>query len=86
MTTDEVLRIINNSYIMSIQEFINKSKKLFPEINEITVVQKQDMGLSGILAWAEFNYGRDRIIIKGFLYPTKNWNEDTHGYVIAKKI
>lgn len=86
MTTDEALRIINNSDFKYITEFINKAQKMFPNIEQISIVQKQDMGVSGILAWAEFNFNKDRILIKGFLYPNRLWSEETHGYIIAKKI
>ena len=81
-----MLRIVNNSTIRSITEFINKSHKLFPDIDEISIVKKQDMGVSGILACAEFNFGKDRIIVKGWLYTNELWSEETHGYIVAKKI
>lgn len=85
-TTEDILRAINNSTIKTITEFINKAQKIFPDISQISIVKKQDMGISGILAWAEFNFNSDRIIVKGFLFPNKLWSEETHGYIIAKKI
>ena len=86
MSTDEMLNVVNNSTICSITEFINKAPKMFPDIKEISIVQKQDMGVSGSLAWAEFNFGQDHIIVKGWLHANKLWSPDTHGYVLAKKI
>lgn len=86
MTTEEILRVINNSYIKTITELINRSEKIFPDISPITIIDKQDMGLSGTLATARFNNGTDEIYVRGFLYLTELWSEDTCGYIVAKKL
>ena len=86
MTTEEILRVINNSSIRTLTEFIDTAQKMFPEITNISIINKQDMGLSGILATARFNLGMDDIVVKGFLYQNDKWTPETHGYVIAKRI
>ena len=86
MTTEEIVRVINNSYIRSLSEFIGKSQQLFPEISNVVILDKVDLGLNGILSTGRFYNGTDEIIVKGFLYLTDNWTPDTHGYVIAKNI
>lgn len=86
MTTEEIIRIINNSYIMTISEFINRSSKLFTDITTPTIIHKQDMGISGSLVSARFYHGKDEILVKGFHYLPNNWSEETHGYIIAKQI
>lgn len=86
MSTEEVIRIINNSTIKTLSEFMEKAPKLFPDVDNFSIIHKQDMGLSGIIGTARFNVGMDDVIVKGFLYPTNNWTPETHGYVIAKKI
>ena len=86
MTTEEIVRIINGTSLKTLTDFVEYSKKVFPDIDNYTIIHKQDMGLAGILATARFNHGKDEIIVKGFLYPNDNWTEETHGYIIAKKI
>ena len=86
MTTDEIIRVINNSDICSLDYFLKKYQQMFPEIYNVCVIDKKDMGVSGILAAARYNVEKDEVIIKGFLYTPKNWSPCTHGYVIAKKI
>lgn len=86
MTTEEIIRVINNSDIKSVTDFINRAPRVFPEISNIVILDRVDLGLNGILTTAKFNNGDDEVIIKGFLYMKENWSPDTHGYVIAKKI
>lgn len=86
MTTDELIRVINNSDIRSISTFINKLQKICPDIKNISIIDKVDLGLSGIMSAVRFYNGTDEIIVKGFLYESPNWTNDTHGYIVAKKI
>ena len=86
MTVDEIVNIINNTDIRTITEFISKAYKMFPDIKDISVINKQEMGLSGIIATARFYVGMDCVIVKGFLYPNDRWTPETHGYVLAKKV
>ena len=83
MTTKEIIRVINDSYIRSITNFINKAPRLFPGISNIEILDKVDLGFNGILSTVKFNNGNDEIFVKGFLYPTDNWSPETHGYVIG---
>ncbi len=86
MTTDEILRVINNSEMKTIFECIEKSKRMFPEIESLVIFHRQDMGVFGVFGAARFYVGKDEVLIKGYLYPSDSWSEKTHGYVIAKKI
>ena len=86
MKTEEIINVINNSGIKYITDFLNRAHKMFPDIRNVTIINKQDMGTFGILASARFNNGMDDIIVKGYLYPVDNWSEKTHGYVTSKKI
>ena len=86
MTTNDLLNVINNSTIRTITEFMNKASRIFPDIRQITIVKKEDLGISGTLAWAEFDFGSDRILVKGWLYPNDLWSPETHGYILATKI
>ena len=86
MTTDDILKSINNSNIKSLTEFSTKCSNLFPDLTNRTVIHKRDMGVWGILAFMRCYNGMDEILIKGFLYPSDNWSEDTHGYIKAKRI
>lgn len=86
MTTDELVRVINNSDFRNLAHFFNRLEKMCPDVKSFSIIEKKDMGLSGILASARFYLGQDEIIVRGFLYETPNWSEETHGYITAKKI
>ena len=86
MCTEEIIRIINNSDFRSISTFSEKAKVMFPEITNFTVIDIKDMGISGKLAVARFNVGKDDVIVKGFLYENSKWLPETHGYILAKKL
>ena len=86
MTTEEILNIINNSNIRTLNEFSNKCYTLLPELIDKTIIHKKDMGVSGILAIMRCYNRIDEILIRGFLYLPDNWSEETHGYIKAKKI
>lgn len=86
MTADEIVRVINNSNLMDMTSLLNRLPKICPEVKSVSIIDKKDLGLSGILATARFYLDKDEVIIRGFLYDCPNWDEATHGYVTAKKI
>lgn len=86
MTTEELIKFINNSDIKSLSRFLNKLPQMCPDVSNATIIHKTDLGMSGTLGAAVFNFGQDEIMVKGFLYEPSNWSEETHGYIIAKKI
>ncbi|MCM1217966.1 MAG: hypothetical protein NC548_26060 [Lachnospiraceae bacterium] len=59
---------------------------MFPDIDTISIVKKQDMGMAGFIAYAKFNFGENRVLVKGWLYADETLHPDIHGYVIAKKL
>ena len=86
MKTDDYIRVINNSYFTNLTTFINMAHKMFPDIRSIHVSSKQDMGLVGILASCIIETNDGAVIVRGFLYYSPSWSEETHGYVTAVKI
>ena len=86
MTSIEVVNIINHSTIRTLSELSNKLKFLFPDAHGFEIINKNYLGDSGILGVGKFYNEKETIIVKGFLYLTDNWSEETHGYVTAKNV
>ena len=86
MTGLEIVNIINHSTIRTLSELSNKLNFLFPDANGFEIINKKDLGDSGILGIGKFYNEKETIIVKGFLYLTENWSEETHGYVTAKNV
>lgn len=85
-TIDKIIDNINNAWLTNLSNFINLAPKFVPNLRNISIQHKQDMGVAGIMATCIVETEEGPIIVKGFLYDTTKWSQETHGYVTASKI
>lgn len=83
---DEIVDKINAALFTNLTTFMNSANQFVPNLRNISIRHKQDMGVAGILAMCIVETEEGPIAVKGFLYETNKWSPETHGYVTASKI
>lgn len=73
---DEIIDKINAARFTNLTAFMNSATKFVPNLRNISIRHKHDMGVAGILAMCIVETEEGPIAVKGFLYEASNWSPE----------